>query len=192
MINGYAIAASDGRLGTVSDFLFDDASWLIRWLAADTSYLALRSQGPAAPPVRGQLDPKGCEFSIKLTMQQVKGTALRYRNRSARVSVADGDQYLRLLRGGPRIGVPAFTWAASAMWAAPGECHLPWGLGGARRKLPSTVRNDEDPHLRSIGTVSGYRIHANDGEIGHVEDFLGRGCRLEEGPDLATGDQLDG
>ena len=36
VINGYAIAASDGRLGTVSDFLFHDASWLIRWLVVDT------------------------------------------------------------------------------------------------------------------------------------------------------------
>jgi len=30
VINGCAIAANDGRLGTVSDFLFDDASWLVR------------------------------------------------------------------------------------------------------------------------------------------------------------------
>jgi PRC-barrel domain len=35
-INGYAIAASDGRLGTVDDFLFDDASWMVRWLVVDT------------------------------------------------------------------------------------------------------------------------------------------------------------
>jgi hypothetical protein len=31
---------------------------------------------------------------------------------------------------------------------------------------------DEDPHLRSIHAVTGYHIHATDGEIGHVEDFL--------------------
>ena len=35
-IRGYAIAASDGRLGTASDFLFDDARWLARWLVVDT------------------------------------------------------------------------------------------------------------------------------------------------------------
>ena len=29
-----------------------------------------------------------------------------------------------------------------------------------------------DPHLRSIAAVTGYHIHASDGEIGHVEDFL--------------------
>ena len=32
--------------------------------------------------------------------------------------------------------------------------------------------NEGDPHLRSIATVTGYHIHASDGEIGHVEDFL--------------------
>ncbi len=30
-IKGYAIAARDGQIGTVSDFLFDDASWLVRY-----------------------------------------------------------------------------------------------------------------------------------------------------------------
>jgi hypothetical protein len=36
VINGCAIAANDCRLGTVSDFLFDDASWLVRWLVLET------------------------------------------------------------------------------------------------------------------------------------------------------------
>jgi len=35
-IDGYFIVASDGHLGTVSDFLFDDVSWLVRWLIVDT------------------------------------------------------------------------------------------------------------------------------------------------------------
>ena len=35
-IRGYSIEASDGRLGTVSDFLFSDDSRRIRWLVVDT------------------------------------------------------------------------------------------------------------------------------------------------------------
>ena len=31
---------------------------------------------------------------------------------------------------------------------------------------------DNDPHLRSIKAVTGYHIHASDGEVGHVADFL--------------------
>ena len=32
--------------------------------------------------------------------------------------------------------------------------------------------NDGDPHLRSIAAVTGYHIHASDGQIGHIENFL--------------------
>ena len=35
-INGYAIEASDGTLGAVSDLLFDDVGWAVRWLVVDT------------------------------------------------------------------------------------------------------------------------------------------------------------
>ena len=31
-LKGLEIRATDGRLGTVSDFLFDDARWQVRWL----------------------------------------------------------------------------------------------------------------------------------------------------------------
>jgi uncharacterized protein YrrD len=30
----------------------------------------------------------------------------------------------------------------------------------------------DDPHLHSTREVTGYHIHATDGEIGHVEDFI--------------------
>ena len=35
-INGFAIEASDGRLGTVTDLLFEDVGWIVRWLVVDT------------------------------------------------------------------------------------------------------------------------------------------------------------
>jgi hypothetical protein len=36
----------------------------------------------------------------------------------------------------------------------------------------SKSKQQDDPHLRSTRQVSGYRIHATDGEIGHVKDFI--------------------
>ena len=33
-------------------------------------------------------------------------------------------------------------------------------------------RGDADVHLRSTQAVTGYHIHATDGAIGHIEDFL--------------------
>ena len=38
--------------------------------------------------------------------------------------------------------------------------------------IAASRRSDDDPHLRSIEEIVGYHIHADDGEIGHVEDFL--------------------
>jgi hypothetical protein len=37
-------------------------------------------------------------------------------------------------------------------------------------ELPQKPKGD--PHLRSTKNVEGYHIHANDGEIGHVEDYI--------------------
>ena len=36
-LKGFAIEATDGRIGTVVDFLFDDASWKVRWLVVEMS-----------------------------------------------------------------------------------------------------------------------------------------------------------
>jgi hypothetical protein len=38
--------------------------------------------------------------------------------------------------------------------------------------IAAAQRSHDDPHLRSIEAVTGYHIHASDGEIGHIEDFL--------------------
>ena len=35
---GCPVAASDGRIGSVKDFLFDDQSWKMRWMAVDTGH----------------------------------------------------------------------------------------------------------------------------------------------------------
>src|ERR1700693_5384244 len=73
-INGYTITASDGQLGTVSDFLFDDASWLVRWLVVDTGNWLPGRKVLLPPSVLGHPDRKARAFSVRLTMQQVKNS----------------------------------------------------------------------------------------------------------------------
>jgi hypothetical protein len=36
-LKGYSIEASDGPIGRVADFLFDDKRWSIRWMVVDAS-----------------------------------------------------------------------------------------------------------------------------------------------------------
>ena len=40
------------------------------------------------------------------------------------------------------------------------------------KEIDAEKRSKSDPTLRSVREVAGYHIHASDGEIGHVEDFL--------------------
>jgi hypothetical protein len=46
------------------------------------------------------------------------------------------------------------------------------GSPGQLGNTPSEVR--ANPHLRSANEVQGYAIQAEDGDIGHVKDFLVR------------------
>ena len=49
---------------------------------------------------------------------------------------------------------------------------LPWDPRRREEDIADARRSHDDPHLRSVEAVTGYHIHASDGEIGHVEDFL--------------------
>ena len=116
VINGCAIAANDCRLGTVSDFLFDDASWLVRWLVVETGKWLSGRKVLLPPSVLGHLDPKGHEFSVELTMQQVKDSPDIDTDRpvSRQMETNIYDHY-----GWAHIGGKAFSRTATAMLAAP-------------------------------------------------------------------------
>jgi hypothetical protein len=62
--------------------------------------------------------------------------------------------------------------AATTLGAAPWRRYRTPDLGRRTEDIVAAQRSDDDPHLRSIEAVTGYHIHASDGEIGHVEDFL--------------------
>jgi hypothetical protein len=168
VINGYAIAASDGRLGTVSDFLFDDASWLVRWLVVDTGNWLPGRKVLLPPSVLGHPDQMGYEFPVRLTMQQVKDSpdidSDRPVSRQMETNIYDYYGW------SPYWGTGFYMGGYGYM---PGTMAMSPSLGSRRHEEDiARTQNDGDPHLRSIEAVTSYHIHASDGEIGHVEDFL--------------------
>jgi hypothetical protein len=46
------------------------------------------------------------------------------------------------------------------------------GFGTGEINPLQPAPDDQDPHLRSFSEVSDYHIHANDGNIGHIEDLV--------------------
>jgi hypothetical protein len=169
MINGYAIAASDGKLGTVSDFLFDDASWLVRWMVVDTGNWLSGRKVLLPPSVLGHIDESRQEFAIRLTRQQVKESPEidtdRPISRQMETTVYDYYGWSPYWGGGYYVG--GLGDENGVMSGSPYR-----GSSQREQDIKVMQNSDGDPHLRSIEAVTGYHIDATDGEIGHVEDFL--------------------
>jgi hypothetical protein len=168
-IHGFAIEARDGHIGTVSDFLFDDASWLVRWLVVDTGNWLSGRKVLLPASVLGHLDETERRFSVRLSKQQVRDSP-----------TTDTDQ-------------PVSRQTESSIYDYYGWSPY-WGTGfymGGYGYVPAPIaalsshqsrkqaddfadagKGSGDPHLRSVEAITGYHIHASDGEIGHVEDFL--------------------
>jgi hypothetical protein len=183
VIKGYAIAASDGRLGTVSDFLFDDSSWSVRWLVVDTGHWLPGRRVLLSPFVLGHLDPEQREFTVELTMQQVKDSPDVDTDRpvSRQIETNIYDYYGWSPYWGNGLFTDRYGYIGDAVTVAPSlgftealasRDLAPWGSSEREQAIADSQRSDDDPHLRSIEAVTGYHIRASDGEIGHVEDFL--------------------
>jgi PRC-barrel domain len=164
VFNGYAIEAGDGRLGTVSDFLVEDASWMIRWLVVDTGNWLSGRKVLLPPSVLGQPDAGLRQLPVKLTMQQVKDSPDVDTDRP--VSRQSEIHVYHYYGWDPYWGSGYMSGGALP---APPFLSAPTPRDSVGVNAP---RTHGDPHLRSIEAVTGYHIHATDGEIGHVEDFL--------------------
>ncbi|MES2294400.1 MAG: PRC-barrel domain-containing protein [Pseudomonadota bacterium] len=168
-INGYAIEASDGRIGTVNDLLFEDVGWAIRWLIVDTRHWLSGRKVLLPVSALGRPDRALRHFPVKLTIQRVKDSpdvdTDRPVSRQFEAHIYDyfgWDPYW----GG---NLYPMSGAMAPPIVAPLYVPLPEPHGLVRTGVP---HNKANPHLRSAAAVTGCHVHANDGEIGHVEDFL--------------------
>lgn len=165
---GYAIEASDGRVGTVSDFLFDDDTWKIRWLVVDTGGWLTERKVLIHPSAVRKIDSETQELFVTLTKAQVKESPdiLRDQAVSQQMQSRLYDYYgWDPLWGGGYFG----TGAIASPLASPPY----FGAAAAIDATQDGFHSDNgDPHLRSVDVVAGYHIHAVDGEIGHLENFL--------------------
>lgn len=160
-----AIEATDGRIGTVSDFLFDDASWMIRWLVVDTGNWLSGRKVLLPPSVLGHADAEAQAFHVNLTKAEVKASPETHADLPVSRQF-EADVYRHYgwspYWGGSYMGAYGYGgWSAPMLM----EEH-------ARDVAADKRRGDVDPHLRSVEAVTGYHLHATDGEFGHVSDFL--------------------
>lgn len=154
-LEDYDVVGSDGRVGTVKDFLFLDDRWKVRWLVVDVGSWLSRRKVLIHPSAIAEMDHGRQEVLVPLTRQQVQGS--------------------------PDIGVDEkLSNSLEQRLFAYYGWDPDWGGGdlfarteGAPPVLPGAVgESADDPHLRSFEAITGYRLRATDGEIGNVENFL--------------------
>jgi hypothetical protein len=167
-LKGYDIEATDGAIGTVNDFLFDDASWMLRWLVVDNSSWLTERRLLLHPSSIGTAAYERRALTVALTKAQIAGSPdIRHDqpvSRQMELNLYDYYGASPLWAGG------YFGGGAIASPLSPPRIDRQTPL----KSLDSEVmdRNERDPHLRSIAAVTGYHVRAKDGTIGHVENFM--------------------
>ena len=163
---GNRLGASDGEIGHVKDFYFDDQNWVVRYLIADTGSWLPGRKVLISPHALGSLYQAGKLLLVKLTRKQIEDSPAIESHRP--VSRLYEEEYYRY------YGWP-YYWEGSGLWGMSGFPLLemppaPMPVETVTPDLRS--RENADRHLRSTLAVNGYHIQANDGEIGHVCDFM--------------------
>ena len=216
----YTLAAKDGEIGTVDDFLFDEQHWTVRWLVAETGTWLPERKVLVSPVALGEPDWAGRAFPVHLTIDEIKGAppldvdapvsrahevkwydfhAWPYYWTGGRPwGTADVPDKLRSPREGP---ISSREGAGELFFPREGNIDTESGGGQmfmpreqppdaipavgevARERAPAPPvdvdrpEEDQDTVLRSTKEVLGYRVHAADGEIGHLHDAI-----LDEAP----------
>lgn len=161
----YSLAAKDGRIGHVQEFYFDDHQWAIRYLVAQAGNWLTGRMVLISPHSLGLPDDTEKVIPVDLTRDQIRHSPSPETDRPvSRQFEMDYYQYF----GWPYYWVGPYLWGPSpypVLPAAPPEALEPKSEAGGEAPRG-------DPHLRSTDELAGYHVHARDGMIGHVEDFL--------------------
>ncbi len=172
-LKGFKIAATDGSVGTVTDFLFDDASWTLRWVVVETGTWLSGRKVLLPVSVLGHPDTSARSFPVRLTMATVKDSPAIDTHKP--VSRQHEERMYSHYNMSPYWGNGFYMGGYGGWTGGMSEAH--YADSRLRQDTLDAKRNrqrhqDDDLHLRSIDAVTGYDLLATDGSIGHVEGFL--------------------
>ena len=165
-LTGFSMGAVDGEIGSVKEFYFDDETWTIRYLVVETGSWLSGRKVLISPFALKSADMDKEIIPVNLTREQIKNSP----DVDTEKTVSRQEE-LNLYN---HYGWPYDDPAGTGFYGG-------WGFGGmVEARIPFddqiAIQKDKEfpknPHLRGTKEVKGYTIHAVDGEIGEVEDFI--------------------
>jgi hypothetical protein len=177
-LEDYAIRATDGIIGHVRDFYFDDKVWVIRYLIVEAGTWLLSRKVLISPVAIGHPNWTEKVLPVLITKEQVKNSP-----------DIDTEKPVSRQHEMEYLGYYGYSyyWGGNGLW---GEEPYPYmmmpGYGGfgstpnavqaeaekAYARAEAARHEHDDPHLRSCKAVIGHLIQAIDGDIGHVQGML--------------------
>ena len=162
-LKGCAIGATDGDIGKLDDFYFDDEFWTIRYLVTETGNWLLNRKVLISPFAIIKADLARERLNVTLTKKQVaESPSIDTDKPVSRQHEAYYHDY---------YGYP-YYWNGPYLW---GPTFNPQIQVAVQKRIEERREEREkasDLHLRSVNKVTGYHIEATDGVIGHVQDFI--------------------
>lgn len=164
---GSKLGATDGDVGHVKDFYFNDHNWAVRYVVADAGNWLLGRQVLLSPHAFGSVYPAGKAMLVRLTRKQIEDSPAVENHKP--VSRQFEEEYHR------HYGWP-YYWEGDGLWGGMrGFPVLDLPVKFATEQPPAATgpkTERADAHLRSTQAVNGYDIQATDGIIGHICDYL--------------------
>lgn len=165
-LTGFTISGTDGEIGKVKEFYFDDKIWTIRYLIVETGSWLSGRKVLLSPQAVIKTIWEQETFQVNLTMEQIKNSP--HIDTDKPVSRQhERDLYNYYPWGG-------YYWGGGMGLAGMGMSY-PLAMNSALQEeddVSIADKPEDDSNLRSTDKVTGYSIKANDGNIGDVEDFI--------------------
>lgn len=163
-LRGLRLGAKDGQIGHLKDLYFDDQSWTVRYLVADTGNW-LPHRKVLISPFAVTAIHGGKAVEVNLTRQQIEDSpSIETHKPVSRQYEARFHQY---------YGWP-YYWPGPLLWgpvAFPG----PVAPGNVPIEMPpfqAEPTEPQEPHLRSEEEIAGYTLQALDDHFGHIEQLI--------------------
>jgi uncharacterized protein YrrD len=164
-LKGLSLCATDGKVGTINDILFDDRSWRVRWMVADTGNWLPGRLVLLHPQAMGKPDFNRKSLPVALTRARVEESPDIQQDLPVSRQMEQG--VFAHYGWDPAWGGGGFALEGLMPPTSPASSMTPGDVAAVM-----DIPQEGDPHLRSTSATDGYAIHATDGKIGHVSDFL--------------------